>query len=396
MMPPIAATAATPGTLVSGTVTDGSRPLSGALVTLTAWPDVDYLNTLATGDTVPTRVVASGTTTFLGAYSLAPDLSSLPSMYVEPDGTVNMDLDTVSGVAAQTWSISGATPGSLASTDPDLAVAPSGQETVSFNMASGTVTQQVRRSRAVVSRVATVRAPVGNVHANPGAPPSCNYTQYSAGPYIYHNPEKFAGVWTDAGGPATMSETSSSSHTLGIGLNIDNKGWGADATATIETENSTTSSIGYQHSYYLYNEVNYRHYTRSCQQYTGGPQVHYDKARPHGFYSLQTPSLKVGINPMTWTECRTYTVGSVGKNHGASQEYGLGVSLPFVSLSAHARYSNSTETDFTFTGVPELLCGNTSAGWASAPLAGDRQKSSTCGGTRQRGSKRASDIRLDC
>lgn len=97
------AQANTPLTLVSGTVLSSGQAVSRAAVTMTAWP----VNTarLAAGATVPTLKSAVVTTFCGGKYPLSPDLSAVPVAYREPDGTVNVDIESTSGDYIQSLSV---------------------------------------------------------------------------------------------------------------------------------------------------------------------------------------------------------------------------------------------------------------------------------------------------
>ncbi len=87
------AQASTISPLVSGTVLSSGQAVSGAAVTMTAWPS----STGPVGSTVPTLKLAAVVTSSSGHYSLAPDLSAVPAAYRETDGTVNVDVESVSG-----------------------------------------------------------------------------------------------------------------------------------------------------------------------------------------------------------------------------------------------------------------------------------------------------------
>jgi hypothetical protein len=367
-----AAVAGSAAGLVSGQVLDRGAPVSGAVVTLTAWPNIATLSALPDDAAVATQVVATATTSTDGSYALTPDLAALSAGYREPDGTVNLELDATTNAAEQVYNISAADSSSAtAAAHVGTAVASARPETVTFDLGRQTVADSLSAAPNQTASVPTdtfAATASGGPTKIPVPPPPCE--GYQASTWYYQRQETFLDVYADAGAHGTVTLTSESSHTLGIGFDFDAAGWRASGSLTMETDTSSASSLTYAGGYQLSNEVNYRKFTEVCP----GRDTRYE-VRPEGFYAEQVPRLRVNVGGEYWTNCEKYFAGAeFVKDRGSNFDFTTGMHAPFVDVSAQASFSHNTEITFVVTS-PQLLCGSTKQGPGSAPEAGMRPAS---------------------
>jgi hypothetical protein len=127
--------AATPTGLIHGQILSSDKAVAGATIDLIAWPNAATLAAEPDGATVPLVVVSESTTRSSGGYSLAPDLSSLGSMYQEPNGVVNTEVSYTSGTTSQMFHLPVAT---AAATADDQASTAS-PAVLNFDMGAATV-----------------------------------------------------------------------------------------------------------------------------------------------------------------------------------------------------------------------------------------------------------------
>lgn len=378
------ASTAVPGPVVSGRVTVGLLGMSGARVTAVAWPNMATLDSLADDAEVPLAVVATTAAGAHGLYTLAPDVTSLAAMYREPDGAVNVQIDASTASSTQTFGLPFATPGSAVASD-DTVVDVSRPASLAFDLGGQTVTSSVGDEPATTTPVAvsgyadvgpdavTPAAAAPNAVSPDGGGATCTTvakTRYPA------RKEVFMNVYTDRNAHAVVTEKSSSSHTLGIGSAIDNGGWGAAGTASYTTHNDTTVTMPYTSATQISNQVNMRKFDRICgwvaDGVAGHQTTHFIRASG-GFYSFLTPGLNKSIYNMTWTlGCEPYPARSTfTKSHGKDYQFSTGLSAPYLSLSAQAAYSTSTEVTSS-PSAKVLICPSNSQGLVQAPMAGAR------------------------
>lgn len=337
--PPAGAEWALPMVATGQVLARDGAPQADARVNLVAWPSTHVLSALPTGATIHTRLLVSSTTDRAGHYALRYDLATLSRSFTEPDGTVNLEVDTAS------------------------AGGPEATDHYSFSAKAASPTHQdTVRLAAAPSAESTF----------PVAPPdACSTVGWTAGIWVRHRPEAFLDVYSDIGGKATVTETSTASHTLGVGLRVDSGGWGIEGTASLQNERGASSTVTYQAGKRIFNQVNYRRFHRRCRPGFDQPEHTYREARPMGFYAQQVPALREDIGTQHWTNCTQYWSGSYSKTRGRNREFAGGVKLPFMSLSSTAAFSNSMIETFHITDH-QYLCGSTEMGWDMAPQAGTR------------------------
>jgi hypothetical protein len=329
--------------LVSGQVLDGDA-VSGASVTLTAWPSTDTLNTLADGVTVPTRTISITSTDANGNYAASPNLADIPAIYREPDGTVNLQVEASTGTTDQIFNLPSATPGSASAALMALGVPGARPAIVTFDLGPQLVTETIA-GHTTSAKVATSHSPSSapGTKKPAGTPYPGGCRSWVAGSYIRNQPERFMNVWAISVGHAEVEQTVSSSHTLGIGLSVSGSAWRADGHAAITTHVSGGAAVTYSAPRTIYNAVQYRRYARTC--FEPSRSVTENEVRPAGFNDLFSKT--ISISPNTYPYCVVKSTGRFFKNHGSNYDYSAGVSLGFVSLESQAQYSNDTTIRWT-------------------------------------------------
>jgi hypothetical protein len=152
-LPETDAGAAASTALVSGQALDSGRAVSGASVTLTAWPNSDTLGKLADGATVPLVTISSASTDASGNYALSPDLAGLSSMYQEFDGTINVQVDVSTATATQTVTLPAALASTSSATLDTTAVESIRSESVGFDLSTQTVAMSTNKATPQTMKV---------------------------------------------------------------------------------------------------------------------------------------------------------------------------------------------------------------------------------------------------
>jgi hypothetical protein len=178
-----------------------------------------------------------------------------------------------------------------------------------------------------------------------------NYT----GSTYTNRPERFAQVYAWQGAYGTLSEKSGNDHTLGIGYN-NGSSWSASGSSTLSFSASATR--GQLADTNVYNAVNYRDFYNSC--YPGFWR------KPIGYYALLTNFTLA--SHVKYGACTRYTGGVYGKTAGRNITYSTGVNIGGYSVNAQSGWTSETTVSWTVT-APTYLCGSTSNGWASSPMA---------------------------
>jgi hypothetical protein len=319
-----------PTGLLTGTVTasEGTNA-AGDTVRVLAWPDEAVTNAIPAGGFVDTVPIGTGTTDEHGNYALTPDLTNLRTSYASPSGRVDVEVRVSDGTTMQDW----------------------------FTTLDGTA--QHINFDLEAQRVDTGAGPEQVTDDIPIT--TCS--QWQAKEYITHRPEKFVNAYGRPHAPLEVSEDVGSTHSLGVALKIEGGGWGLDGSSQLETTSGAGGTQTFHYERLIYNSVNYRHWHMTCT----GPEGHdRDMLKASGFYDLisQWPS----IPPTTWIYCVTKSSGEWRKSQGSNVTFTGGVSLPYLSVSAHISFSQNFQLTWR-PNAPVWLCGNTSLGWAQAPQA---------------------------
>jgi hypothetical protein len=382
-------------TLVQGTIT-GTSPVAGADVTLTAWPSTRTLAAQAEGDTVPTLALDATTSDSSGDYTLSADLSRLPAAYVEDGGAVSLQVDVAAAGVSQTYNLSAAVPGSVAAAAADDVAVAGAPDRLDFDLANSTVTDAARDAVAVSndddpaaampvdfsptfttpSAAATDTGP--SVSDNPASlppPPGPNYPcgyWTKVGTYL-NRPEHFMDAYAWTGAPATVVETSTSSHSLGIDVSLNGKAWSLAGSVSADTRESNESGRTVSAGTRMYNGVNYLKYSQLCRYHDRAGKVHWytdSEMRPGGFFDLTEGQFERPVADPDFAYCDVVYPGDrKTKSRGTNVTYSSGVSIVgVVSTSAHASFAQDTSITWNIT-AKSLFCGSTSAGPLRAPQA---------------------------
>jgi hypothetical protein len=371
------AAASAPRGLVYGKVAVDGTPVSGARLTLTAWPNASTLDRLRPGDAVPTLRVAVASTDAAGDYAMTPDLARLdPSTYREGDGAVSLEEQVTTRTATTTYDFSAA-PAATTRRTPLLADTRTNQQQLSFDLgAAATATARLTREpRGTTQAISAERLsrPVDPAGCGWGCPPPC---EYHAGKKHYRaNYERFMSLYTAPRAPASVKERTGSEHSVGIGVKVDQGAWSVGGSVTWTYNRSATAQLTYLHDLDLFNQINYRVFwakPRDCQFDPIGKWKIKRQVRPVSWYDML--SWKWPIMRKWWPYCTNQKRrGTYTKEQGSNITYELGVTLPFIDLKAHASFSHDTEIVWHIR-RPIYICGSTRDGWIESPQAAVRVK----------------------
>jgi len=395
--------------VASGTVlNDDGSPAVGASVELDVWPTGEAIDALPEGADIPVTIGGYGRTDEAGNYTVFGNLSSLTANYVEDDGSVNADLNVaVSSGTAQSFSLSAALPGSQAAMAGDGVVVPgAAPDTLDFDLHSQSVTETTSTSTPATTHVPTTAgaAPAGTDPDADTAELADSRTAYAAAvnsePYpgqeicnswkvkkhYLNRSEKFMNLY--AYGNTVVEQTSSSSHSLGVGFAITGGSWGLSGHRTIETGRASGGRSGFSGNHQLYNEANEAHAMRLCWAYNNYNNQWYEhKIFATTFTFLLTSAPAIANRYWNPNYCHLYrsTPGTdpaqFFKNYGKNQEFSGGLDTPFINVSAQASFSNNTNVTWTVPQSGEYMCGTSSKGFNGSDFAGGtKYLSDGCGG----------------
>jgi hypothetical protein len=190
-------------------------------------------------------------------------------------------------------------------------------------------------------------------------PDSVPYCYLVAGAYSYNNKEHFSTLYTESGIPATLTEGTSTTHTMGIATTLDHKSWSANGSSSITHTSTASATATYSTSHTMYNRVNYRDYSNSCTGRT--------MRRPYNFYDILSND-GVNVAHAWYFNCTHHAVTGTWNTGSATEAtIGAGVTLPGVTVSAQSGFSGSVDIGFKFN-VPGEVCGNNSLGPLSSSV----------------------------
>jgi hypothetical protein len=361
--PAVAAHADPPtGVVVSGHVLEATNAVRGATVSLIAWPDAGALDQVPDGAPVGTRQIATAITTDDGSYTLAPDLSSLPDRFRESDGTVNVELEIASPTGHAQFSLPLAT----------SAAVPAAEVTTTAVPGSRPAEVDVDLSRHAVADSLSTRTRPATLATSVAQSGDYKCSDWEAGDKLGQRPETFMNVYADPTGKATVTETTASTHTLGVAIQISSGPWSVDGSASQSLADGSYATNTYAHDVAIKNTVDYRKYHRFCV--TENFKTHWEhEARPGHFYALEVERLTEPIRGAGFTNCVMVHRGTYTKTHGKSKNFSLGMDLYFIRVEAHAAYSSHTKISWHITGR-NRLCGSND-GWVHANQAEVRRPS---------------------
>jgi hypothetical protein len=352
--------------IARGVVASNGSPIAGATVHSFIWPNSKTLAGLADGAQVPTFALPSATTTSAGQYFVPMSSpGSIPAMYKEPgSGAVSVETDVISGGSQMVVSDSevyNSVQGAWLDAETSLPVPSTSGTAVDFG--TGTMT---------TPSISATGDPTTDTQVSSVAPYSASQDAaipavggggcvWNASTWHYGRPEHFTDVNAWHGGLGRITESTNSSHTLGVGATSDS--WNhmsANGTATISLSKGVSVSQGGLNDQALYNKVNDRDFNLYCSGagYTGD-----GRRRPVSTYSMLDGSLQHSItHTFYYSSCQGLKAGATfhttnAKQHTFSNGFDIG---PF-NVSAQAGFGSSVDEEFVGT-VTGFVCGSSQGG----------------------------------
>lgn len=349
--------------------------VSDGTVIARLWPDDQTTAALPEGASFDFYEIGTATTGDDGGFSFTLDPATIPADYIDNDGRVDLEILGGNDVVMTTRfttvefirDVTDAEGAADTSPNPTLprigtwVAADNAAVPAAVDLDLGTIRDgsPLDEYDVAVPNVAPAAILESILASGPGG--GCFQTAGARrGPYL----ETFATIYGDGGVKGRIVQSTSSSHTLGIGVKYPgDTGFSASGTAT------KTSGFGYDSSYNVVdaavqNKVYYRDYKQGCTTGTGATYTsQYEK--PDGFYQAG-PYYKYAGHT-NYTTCATGHAGhSYWRSSSKNGQFSGGVELPGANLSAQSGYSSSQEVAYQFTKQGKL-CGSGGKPWGSAP-----------------------------
>ena len=365
---PAPTTPSTGNLKLSGTVKNGQYPATGAGVRVVAWPATDNAVITPGTEVLPLELVNT-TVDGAGKFSTTIAESAIPAGYKNVEGNVDVEYQihtsskytTYSFTAQRAESSQTTTQGSGAASLP----APSNEIVVDLQGETAyekgddpaqwrtggdesVTAAQASAASAITVEPNTVTMTTTNGDTETMALNTAFETRRCRifwGDEYPPRKERFMSVYNWSGAKAAMTQTSSSSHKLGIGFKASRgqTTWTGSSSKEITTKSSMTIGNVVNRTYQ--NSVVYQRQYSACQvssAYT------WDKAIPIRMEALFTSSH--AIEAKNWRQrCQSYggkRPATWVKDEGSAYTKIGGVELGFVSLNAQAGYTNSTSITY--------------------------------------------------
>jgi hypothetical protein len=370
---------ALPDKTIAGTVTADGKPISGALVRVSLWPSEAALRKLKFGERVNILSLPAGRTNVSGQYGIDIPWGSLPFGYVASNGVADVELSATDGTQVVRWNVplldGGVRVGSIA-TKSILSGSRRSTDIISFDLGlhSGVGDRNAlavaplslkQRTPQGFARVAAdhIRRPSGLQAAAVNA--GCTVT---AGTLLPNLKEQWGRIFAPSWMPTDVTETNSSSHTLGVGTQSSSGVWSVTGTANITAVSSGSVSQSGLWNEYLFNRLIYRDYNNAC---TGG--VKYVTRKPYDTSAkLTDQGAHIIAMPSSWTTCQTRSAGwGFTKSNSQNITLASGMNIGALSVSAQAGWDASTSITWGRipTGKTAQECGSSLLGPESAQSA---------------------------
>lgn len=344
-------------TVARGVVFDQSgKPVTGAHVTLLAWPSNDVLSTLRPGDNVKLVPVAKAATSVDGSYALRLQSITALNEARSKDGLVQFEVVTSGGNSQSVTTFSDAIIGTAASAHlASVGTGPTEGTTAITKAADGAAQHLDVHLHGGLSASAPADGPKGSV-ATAQVKGCSTYLQQ------YYTP-----TWdligqtysTTSGVTSSFSYSSGSTSTLGVGMSTSaghlgesasgTKSWSSDATQTFPTLSGATSG-------YYSTEFTYGQYFIICAADTGTTVSWYQDqvAGWAGGTKLQYPSAPSATYCVSELNGSTFTRTS---SKAITWTNGVNIAAEIgINLSSVTGYSSSASISFHFT-ANHHLCG---------------------------------------
>ena len=370
VLQPTIVAAGTGSNTVSGVALADGGPISSATVVITVVPRLEDGATAADGTPIDETIVGQGKTNIRGRFSLK--LDAIASGFIDEFGIANFRATVTDGTKQLTWSFPlmvgtdaqethqrrdadfrfelGSHPGAADSANP-----PAKWQGITSSQLTPDGLSPTELSDVAGTPLSAMAG--GDVEA---AALACQWIWTSE--WRYAVDEAFANVWGWTGAKSTFHQSLSTSHTLGIAIQLDSGSYSLGGTVGFTESTGTAANVSGLYNNQVNNEVNYRKIRNAC--------LRKSEWRPVSTASLMYPILgwAQSAHPI-WTSCAVYGNGAnMTKSSGTNTTYATGVNFPSIKLSTQSGWNASVSNTWNFTQTSKL-CGSTSSGWVSSPEA---------------------------
>jgi hypothetical protein len=366
--------------LVSGMVTEDSRPVERASIVARIWPNTAVLQGLKVGEKAPVLIVDYATTGPDGRFAIALLPELVDESYRELDGSVSVQIWLVHDGREVPWNFSALPPSvkdgsgnwsteALRQSESKL------NEALQVDFEIGTranVTQSDDPATSWVgsdSAFSSERSPFATIDG--GVPvalatSTCWAAVPVGGTWLYNNRERFMAVygWTGAMAKISQAVSSSSTHTVGIGYKPNVGSWSVNGSVTQTISTSSSQTVTGITNAFIHNSINYRRW--NCSEANDNTAIIGTEIRPAGFYDIFNEPHTSALHVSYTLGCVPKSAGtSIIKTQGTNQTFSAGVTTPLMNLSARSGFNQGTRLEFNVT-APSKVCGNSSQGWLAA------------------------------
>ncbi|MFI9553660.1 hypothetical protein [Nonomuraea endophytica] len=367
----------------TGVVSRNGIPTSDGVVVARIWPTADELAKVPEGAPADVRTIAKVATANDGSFQVSLDPTAVPATHRDAGGNIALELWALLEGREIPWNISvadvstkssnQASSGSMWSTSKSAQTTKPQTSRIRFNFgANPSVLDESDPAAAWVNEAGEaqgIHAPglINGAVAVAAPPTNCWAAIPAGGEWLYNNRERFLNVYAWEGAKAKVQQAvaSSSTHTVGVAYKPTNGNWGVDGTvsSSISTEFGQTSGPLVDSG--VYNSINYREWNCSL---AASPTVIIGKQiRPAGYYDIFNEPYERLAHKVFRKGCATKSAGNeFWKSEGTNATRSVGISTPYLNLSAQSGYNEGTKMLFQVTARSEI-CGNTDQGWPQAP-----------------------------
>lgn len=372
---------------VVGSIGHSGAPVQADVV-VQLWPSQETLDALPEGGSVGLLPVSATTVAVDGTFTLNLDPALVPKDYISLDGQVDAEIRVADEVSTLTWAASMRLRDDLTTERASRWVdanagdgVHSATPTLSFDLSTGKVAAssvEYVQDEAAVAAVSGDPAMTASIEAR-GSDFDSILSAAQKAPDRAGSPAQIpcgtikkglhygnSGRVLHAQGIGSIITTkvdfsSGGSHTLGIAYQSPGGALKVGGSQTISSGAGGTKSISGIRA--VFNKYNYREYHSGC---AGNMTYTYRPESTHSF-AHYTPTANKKSYPKA--NCTTYYKGDLWwKNKGTNYTQSGGLNFKGVGLNVQSGWHADTKLQFIFNGKGKL-CGSTSAGWVSAPLA---------------------------
>jgi hypothetical protein len=359
---PASAPASAIGAVTTGAVVRDGAPVDHASVSAVAWPGPDVLDRAPAGKTFTLPVVARTKTDAAGRFSLRIDESRLPAGFRRADGAIDLELVAADSAHEVRWR---QTVAPARAAGVRTAASTAGTAPVSFTFDLGDEPSVLAAGAPATSGAGTfaaTSAESANRFATAAKRPCGSPLSVTPGARHKGLGEKFMKVLAWSGAKATVEQTTSSTHKLGVGVKYAGGSWSASGSVSLQTKIEGGASTDNVVDAYAWNKVNYRDMNIKCIAPGKDGWTRTDRS-PTSFNDLNSKFTRAQHTKLQF--CATKLPGRYWKTKGRNVTFDGGVDLGPISVNAQAGFDSTTKLQFNVTKKTKL-CGTSSAGWLSS------------------------------